>query len=39
MKRILFLLTLITFIMTQTQAQTTDLQSIEKTINSYFDGM
>ena len=38
MKKILFLLSLITF-MTQTQAQTTDLQSIEKTINSYFDGM
>jgi len=39
MKTIFYTLTLITFIMTQAQAQTTDLQSIEKTINSYFDGM
>ena len=34
-----FSLTLITLIMTQTQAQTTDLQSIENTINHYFEGM
>jgi len=32
-------LTLITTFMIQTQAQTTDLQLIEKTINHYFDGM
>ena len=39
MKKIFFSLTLITLIMTQTQAQTTDLQSIENTINHYFEGM
>jgi len=39
MKKIFFLLTLITFIMTQIHAQTTDLQLIEKTINHYFEGM
>ena len=39
MKKIIFTLTLITFIMIQTQAQTSDIQSIEKTINHYFDGM
>lgn len=39
MKKIFFTLTLITFIMIQTQAQTTNLQLIETTINNYFDGM
>lgn len=39
MKNIFLTLTLITFIMTQTQAQTTDLQLIENTISNYFDGM
>ena len=39
MKRIFFILTLITTFMIQTQAQTTDLQLIEKTISHYFDGM
>ena len=39
MKKIFFILTLITTFMIQTQAQTTDLQLIEKTITHYFDGM
>jgi len=39
MKNIFFTLALITFIMGQTQAQNTDLQSIENTINHYFNGM
>ncbi len=39
MKKIFFTLTLITTIMVQTQAQTTDLQSIQKTIGHYFDGL
>jgi len=39
MKKIIITITLITFIMVHTQAQTTDIQSIEKTINLYFDGM
>jgi len=39
MKKIFLTLTLITFIMMSTQAQTTNLQLIEKTINHYFDGM
>jgi len=38
MKKILFTLTLIT-IMNQVQAQTTDIQLIEKTVNHYFEGM
>ena len=39
MKKIFFTVTLITIFMIQTQAQTTDLQLIEKTINHYVDGM
>ncbi len=39
MKKIFFTLTLIAIIMIQTQAQTTNLQLIENTINNYFDGM
>jgi len=39
MKKIFFTLLLLTFIMTQAQAQTSDFLSIEKTINHYFDGM
>lgn len=39
MKKIVFTLTLIPIFMIQSQAQTSDLQLIEKTINHYFDGM
>ncbi len=39
MKKLFFTLTLISIFMIQTQAQTTDLQLIEKTISNYFDGM
>jgi hypothetical protein len=39
MKKIFFTLTLITTFMIQVQAQTTDFQLIEKTINYYFEAM
>ena len=39
MKKTLFSLTLITTLMTQVQAQTTDLQQIEETLNYYLVGM
>ncbi|MFK7936487.1 MAG: nuclear transport factor 2 family protein [Saprospiraceae bacterium] len=39
MKKVFFIFTLITTMMVQTQAQTTDLQLIETTINHYFDGL
>jgi len=39
MKKLFFTLILITTFMIQTQAQATDLQLIEKTINHYFDGL
>jgi len=39
MKTLIFTLLSTVFLMIQTQAQTTDLQLIEATINQYFDGM
>lgn len=39
MKKIFFILTLMTIFMIPTQAQTTDLQLVEKTINDYLDGI
>ena len=39
MNKIFYTLILITIVMNQIQAQTTDLQLIEKTVNYYFDGM
>ncbi len=39
MKKIFFTLILITIYMTQVQAQNSDVQLIEKTINYYLDGM
>jgi len=39
MKKIFLTIILIATIMTQTQAQTTDLQLIEVTIGHYFDGL
>ncbi|GAB5399231.1 MAG: nuclear transport factor 2 family protein [Aureisphaera sp.] len=39
MKKIFFVFTLITIFMTQVQAQNSDLQLIETTINHYLDGM